>query len=404
MPFHPNDVRSKFPALQRHYIFLDAPGGTQMPEQVINAVAGYMMGGISNLFENNIPIVRETHGVVNDARCNAAAFLNAQQSNQVVFGANMSTITAHFSRSIAQEWRSGDDIIVTAADHHANVSFWRQEAERRGVKVNVVRLRADDCTLDYDHLDELFTNRTKLIAYTMASNVTGSLTDAERFNRVARNTGALTFVDFVHYAPHHLPDVQALDCDFAVCSGYKFFGPHVAFLYGKADHLARLNPFKVEPASNESPDRWETGTKSFEALAGLSAAIDYLAQQGMGTSFREKLENSYKRVGAYEQEWSRRFLARAVDVKGLTVHGVTNSEHADLRTPTFAMTFNGKQPQEIVNHMARYDIVVNSGGFYADGVIQALGVADKGGVLRVGAAHYNTFEDQNRFFEALEKA
>lgn len=411
-PFDPLDTRSHFPALQQvvqssggmrnEPLFLDGPGGTQVPRAVLSAMTDYLGTSNSNLLSGDFFAVKRTHDVVRDARAKAAAFMNAAPEN-IVFGANMTSITAHISRSIAREWRTGDEIILTPLDHYANVSFWMQEAEDRGIKVHFIRLRPEDCTLDYEHYESLLSPRTRLVAFTLASNVCGSRVDAARIVRGAKNAGAHSFADAVHYAPHYLPDASALDCDFMICSAYKFFGPHYGFLFGKSEHLERLQPFKVAPASGSPPDRWETGTKSFEALAGVSACIDYLASWGGGEGLRKRLDNSYARIGIYEKKWAGYFLERSKNIKGLRIYGITDENRLDARSPTFAFTVQGFAPQYISAALAAQNISAGAGNFYAQKLVDELGLGASGGVVRVGAVHYNTLADIDRLFEAMER-
>lgn len=283
--FDPQEVRKLFPALARKIsgnmpVFFDGPGGTQVPESVAKAMSDDLLQGTSNVISSQFYTVKRTHEVVRMARERGAAFFNASPG-EIIFGANMSTITAHLSRSISREWNEGDEIILTNLDHYANISYWKQAAEDRGVKWHMVSIRPEDCTLDYDHFEKLISAKTKFIAFTLASNACGSLTDAARIVKAAKSVGAMTYADATHYAPHYLPDVKKLDCDFMACSPYKFYGPHMGMVYGKREHLERLKPYRVEPSINTPPECWETGTQNFEAQAGFSAAIDYIASVGL---------------------------------------------------------------------------------------------------------------------------
>jgi cysteine desulfurase family protein (TIGR01976 family) len=407
-PFEPLEIRRSFPALNQKIngtmpVFFDGPGGTQIPETVTQAMTDYMMGGTSNLIKCNFFNVRRTREIVADAREKGRAFFNARASNEIIFGANMSTITAHLSRSISREWQPGDEIIVTNLDHFANISYWKQAAEDRGVKWHAVPIHPEDCTLDYKHFEGLINKKTKFIAFTLASNVCGSLSDAKRIMKMAKSVGAMTYADAVHYAPHYLPDVQDLGCDFMASSPYKFFGPHLGMVYGKAEHLERLRAYKVEVAATEIPGCWETGTPNFEAQAGFGASIEYLSLLGQGKTLREKLETSYARIGAYEQEWSRQFLARAKQDDRVTVWGITDPARVKERTSTFAITVDGFKSQDVSDHLANNHIVTGPGSFYGNGVTDALGLTSKGGVVRVGCVHYNTIGEMEMLFEAIKK-
>ncbi len=406
MVFDPSLVRQNFPALQQTIngtvpIFFDGPGGTQMPRAVMEEMVFYLAGGSSNLMNSPFFSVQKTHGVVRAAREKAAAFVNAPSSDEIVFGANATTITAHLSRSISHDWKPGDEIIVTQLDHYSNVSFWKQAAADKGVTVHTVRIKPEDCTFDYEQYESFLSAKTRLVAFTLASNVCGSLTDAKRIIKGAKAVGAVTFVDGVHYAPHYLPDVQALGCDFLSFSGYKFYGPRMGFVYGRAEILKKLKPYKVEPVTNEPPECWETGTKNFEALAGFGVAIDYLAGLGSGDTLRARLNSYYEGLAAYEQSWSKAFLERAAAQKGMKIYGITDAKRLKERTSTFAMTFEGRSPQEMSDHLAQNNISAGAGHFYGVGVIEALGLTEKGGIMRIGCVQYNTLEEMDRLFALL---
>jgi cysteine desulfurase family protein (TIGR01976 family) len=404
--FDPASVRGQFPALNQIInnvtpIFFDGPGGTQIPQSVLDAMTKYLGFSNANLLKSPFFAVQETHRVVKEAREHAAAFMNAPSPENIVFGANMSSITAHFSRSIAREWKEGDEIIVTALDHFANISFWQQAAEERGVKCHVVKLNPDECTVDYGHFEKLVSKKTKFIAFGAASNACGTRSDVTRTMKLAKSVGAMTYLDWVHAAPHYLPDVQTIGCDFMVLSAYKFFGPHIGVLYGKKVHLERLKAFKIAPALETPPDKWETGTKNFEALAGFIAAIQYLSSLGEGDSLRAKLASSYMNVAAYEQEWSKLFLNNISHIKGIKVHGITDLKRLGERTSTFAITMDGHTPQEVSDHLAKHNISAGAGSFYANGITDTLKLTDKGGIVRIGCIHYNTFAEIERLLEVL---
>ncbi|MGQ0526658.1 MAG: cysteine desulfurase-like protein [Alphaproteobacteria bacterium] len=395
--------RALFPALEHGVIFFDGPGGTQMPASVIEAMSHYMLSGTTNLAKNPHKIYENTHDIVRRTRENAAAFVNAESPSEIVFGANATSLIAHFSRSIAREWGKGDEIIVTALDHGSNVSFWKAEAKYMGVNVNVLRVNPEDGSIDENHFYELMNKNPVFIACGLASNVTGTLSQVHRITSAAKAIGATTFIDAVHYAAHFTIDVQDLDCDYLVCSPYKFYGPHSGFLYGKTEHLGRLTPFKVEPAVDTIPDCWETGTKSFETLAGVNTAFKYIASMGEGDTMRERLVSAYQNaIIPHETSLSRYFLERAAHVKGLKIYGITDLERLHQRTATFAMTLEGSKPQKIVDRMAARGILVGGGSFYGNLMTDALGKTDEGGVVRAGFMHYNTKEEIQRFIEALK--
>jgi cysteine desulfurase family protein (TIGR01976 family) len=274
-------IRAHFPALTREIAgrvpaFFDGPAGSQVPRQVIEAMTTYLEMHNANtggMFATSV----ETDGILENARGRVASFLGAADSDEVVFGANMTTLTFAISRSLKRNWSAGDEIIVTDLDHQANVAPWRMAAEEAGASVRVVPFHRDSCTLDFEALEQLLTPRTRLVAVGLASNAVGTVTDVRRVVALAKQVGALSFVDAVHFAPHGLIDVTAIGCDFLACSAYKFFGPHVGILWGKSEHMSNLTPYKVPPASDESPGRWETGTLNHEGIAGTGAAVDWIA-------------------------------------------------------------------------------------------------------------------------------
>ena len=405
---NPEPLRAKFPALQRTIdgrpaIFLDGPGGTQSPEQVIAAMSNYLRRGSSNL---GGPFVtsREADAATAEARDAMRDLLNARRSEEIVFGQNMTSLTFAMSRAIAHEWQPGDEIIVTRIDHDANIAPWLRAADDRGVVVRWLDFRPEDCTLALDTLPGLLNERTRLVAINYASNAVGTISDVAHVAGLAHKAGALVYVDAVHYAPHDVIDVQALDCDFLACSVYKFFGPHTGVLYGKYEHLDRLAAYKVRPASDEPPGKWETGTQSFESLSGVGAAVDYLAGiGGPAGPRRERLARAMRAIKEYEANLSRRFLEEAARTPGLRVYGITDVEEVERRTPTFAVSLAGHSAEEVATHLGERGIFVWHGHYYAVAVMERLGVLDSGGLVRVGFAHYNTVDELERFFAALRE-
>lgn len=403
-----NQVRRQFPALMQSVngsapIFLDGPGGSQVPQSVLSAMSAYLGYFNSNLggafFSSD-----KTVSLMHEARQAVADLLNAPSAEQIVFGANMTSLTFSFSRALSRDWQANDEIIVTNADHFSNVSSWRQAAEDKGATVRAVKINESDCTLDLEHFESLLNANTKLVAVTYASNTTGSINDIKRIVERAHQVGALVYVDAVHYAPHELIDVQALDCDFLACSAYKFFGPHVGIVYGKREHLEGFTPYKVEPAKDIIPGRWETGTQSFEGLAGVVAAIDYIASlSGMTTDTprREKLVEAFARSKAHEMQLSKHFLTRLAEFKQIRLFGIDSLDRLEQRTPTFALTFDGIEPRKVSEFLGAKHMCVWDGNFYAQGLCEQLGVMDKGGVVRIGCMHYNTIEELDKLFDAF---
>ena len=402
-------LRRQFPALMQQVngqspIFLDGPGGSQVPQSVLSAMSAYLGYYNSNLggafFSSD-----KTVDLMNDARQAVADLLNAPSKEQIVFGANMTSLTFSFSRAVSRDWQAGDEVIVTNADHFSNVSSWRQAAEDKGARVQAVKINEADCTLDLAHYKSLLNDKTKLVAVTYASNTTGSINDIKQIVELAHQVGALVYVDAVHYAPHELIDVQALNCDFLACSAYKFFGPHVGIVYGKREHLEGFTPYKVEPAKDVIPGRWETGTQSFEGLAGVIAAIDYIASLSdlpESTPRRERLAQAFANTKEHEMALSAYFLKRLADYPQIHLYGIADESRLAERTPTFALTFEGLAPREVSEFLGKQHMCVWDGNFYAQGLCEQLGVMDKGGVVRIGCMHYNTIEELEKLFSAFE--
>ncbi|WP_462157069.1 cysteine desulfurase-like protein [Pseudoalteromonas sp. GB56] len=399
-------LRSQFPALTQHVdgtspIFFDGPGGAQVPQSVLDAMSAYLGFYNSNLggafFSSD-----KTVSVMSQARQAIADLLNSPSADQIVFGANMTSLTFSFSRAISRQWQANDEIIVTNADHFSNVSSWRQAAEDKGATVHALRINEEDCTLDMAHFASLLNANTKLVAVTYASNTTGSINDVKRMIEMAHQYGALVYVDAVHYAPHELIDVQDLDCDFLACSAYKFFGPHVGIVYGKREHLEGFTPYKVEPAKDVVPGRWETGTQSFEGLAGVVASVEYIAslsELDESHARRERLEAAFANSKMHEMALSKHFLTRLKAFPQINLFGIKDEARLAQRTPTFALTFEGLEPRQVSEFLGKHHVCVWDGNFYAQGLCEQLGVMDKGGVVRIGCMHYNTIEEIDRLFE-----
>ncbi|MBY6235627.1 cysteine desulfurase-like protein [Vibrio harveyi] len=406
MNFNLNQIREQFPALAQYHndrpvTFFDGPGGSQVPQSVLDSMVSYLGHFNSNLGGHYFSS-QATVDVMQSARESVQALLNAPSSGNIVFGANMTSLTFQLSRAISRDWKEGDEIIVSALDHYSNVSSWQQAAEDKGVIVHQVRINEHDCTLDLEHLQSLLSEKTRLVAVTYASNTTGSIVDIHQVVELAHRIGAQVYVDAVHYAPHHLVDVQAVGCDFLACSAYKFFGPHVGIAYIADQWLHSIKPYKVEPATNIGPGRFETGTQSFEGLAGVTAAIEYLAQFGdEGASLRQRLEQSYALYNQHEQQLSAHFLQRLGAIDGVNLFGI-NDESSQLRTPTFALTFDKYAPEFIAKTLGEHNICVWNGHFYALGLVRQLGLEESGGVVRIGCMHYNTTAEIDMLFDVLE--
>ncbi|MFO7678900.1 MAG: cysteine desulfurase-like protein [Chloroflexota bacterium] len=405
---NPIPLRAQFPALQleingKTAVYLDGPGGTQVPQQVIDATSEALTLGISNHGGPFLTSAR-SDAIVDAARAAMMDFYNARRPEEIAFGQNMTSLTFSISRAIARTWQPGDEIVVTRLDHDANISPWLMAAEDRGVTVRWLDFDPTDCTLKLETLPDLLNEKTRLVAVTYASNAVGSITNVKKAVQMAHEAGALAYVDSVHYAPHGSIDVQDLDCDFLVASVYKFFGGHVGALYGKYDLLDSLTAYKVRPAPSKPADKWETGTQSFESLIGVTAAVDYIADIG-GTegSRRARLVQAMAQIKAYEMSLSERFLHGATKVPGLHVYGITDIENLDQRTPTFAVSLEGYTPAQVAEKLGKQGIFVWDGHYYAIAVMERLGLLDKGGLVRIGFVHYNTFEEVDQVLEALRE-
>jgi len=410
-PFDVAAIRAQFPALRRQQdgrpvVFLDGPGGTQVPDRVIDAVSGYYRtmnansGGAFVTSQATDALAAATHAAV-------ATFLGAASPDEVKLGANMTTLTFHVSRAIAATFAAGDEIVVTTLDHEANVSPWRAIAADRGLVVRTVDIHPEDGTLDLDSLDAALGPRTRLAAFGYASNALGTVSPVGEIIRRIHAAGALAYVDAVHFAPHGSIDVAALDADFLVCSVYKWFGPHLGALYGKAAVLDHLPAYKVRPAH----DRFETGTPSFEAYAGTLAAVDYLRElgrtygseaRGAGSGdARQELVAAMDAIVGHERALAGRMLDGLVAIPGLRVWGIADPARLAERTPTFAVTIAGTSPAEAAAELGRAGIFTWDGDFYARGLIERLGLYERGGVLRLGLVHYSTDAEVDRTLEAL---
>lgn len=408
MTFDPSINRLLFPALHQHIndrpvYFFDGPGGSQVPQSVLDAMNHYLGHFNSNLGGAFFSSTKTT-ALLTKARQVAQTFVNAPSANNMVFGANMTTLTFQLSRVISRDWQLGDEVIVTALDHYSNVSSWQQAAEDKGATVHQVRLDETNCDLDYDHFTSLLNSRTKLVAVTYASNVTGSLVDIKRIITAAHAVGAQVYIDAVHYAPHRLIDVQQLDCDFLVCSAYKFFGPHLGIAYIAPQWLQTLRPYKVEPAPNDGPARFETGTQNFESLAGFIAAVEYLAHYSrtldtQPLSLRQHLSRSFNHYQAYENTLSQHFLSHLQRYSNITLFGLKDHQQ---RTPTFAIRIDNVMPADVAAHLGDHNICVWHGHFYAQGLCKQLDLLNKGGVIRIGCMHYNTHHEIDTLFEVLD--
>jgi cysteine desulfurase family protein (TIGR01976 family) len=411
-------LRTQFPALAlqdagRTAVFFDGPGGTQTPQRVIDAMSHYLAHTNAN-HGGAFRTSRESDLVLLGAHQGMADLLNAASAAEIVFGPNMTTLTFALSRAIGRELAAGDEVLITRLDHDANRAPWLALAER-GIVVKEVDFDPADCTLRLDDLAAKLNARTRVVAVGYASNAVGTINPIARIAEMAHSAGAWLWVDAVHYAPHGPIDVQALGCDFLVCSPYKFFGPHAGVVWGKYELLERLRPYKVRPAGNLPPDKFETGTQSHESQAGVLAAIDYLVALGeqFGAPFtpqfpgfsgrRLALKQALAAIQAYEQPLFAHFVAGLLAIPGLSFYGIRDGARCDHRTPTAAFRLAGRSPQQVAERLARRGVYVWAGNFYAWAVTERLGLEQTGGLVRAGLAHYNTQEEVDTCLACLRE-
>lgn len=394
-------VRTRFPALDRiengrTAAYLDGPGGTQVPQSVVEAIATPLRRGLSNLGGGYGPsddAVRITAA----ARRSGADLFNAAPE-EIVFGQNMTSLTFSISRALGRTWREGDSVVVTSLDHDANYTPWVIAAGEAGAEIRVAEFDVETGRLDSATVIDLIDDTTRLVAVCLASNSLGTVVDVSPISQAAHAVGALIYVDAVHAGPHLAIDVATLDCDFLTASAYKFFGPHTGMLYGKTEQLSLLDAYKVRPAPSDPPGKWETGTQSFESLAGVTAAVDHIASMGEGAG-RRAIESAFAVISAHERELGRRFVDGVGSLTHVRLSGVP--EMNDHRLATFAIDVDGYHPEEVRSRLVEEAIYVWSGHYYAVNVMDRLGVLDSGGLVRIGFCHYNTTEEVDRTLEVL---
>lgn len=381
-------IRARFPALARdggRAAYLDGPGGTQVPQSVIDAMGSTLQRGVSNLGGGFGPSDDAVH-ITDSSRRAVARFFGAAP-DEIVFGQNMTSLTFALSRAIGRDWRERDVVVVTALDHDANYTPWVMAARDAGAEVRVAGLDSDTGTLSPDSIAEVLDERVQLVAVCLASNALGTVVDVGSISTAAHEVGALVYVDAVHAAPHIPIDVGELGADFLVASAYKFFGPHTGMLYGRKEHLASLDAYKVRPAPSDPPEKWETGTQSFESLAGVTAAIEYIESIGNDA------------IAAHEQALGRRFLEGIDGMAHVRLYGAPSMGRG--RVSTFAIAVEGHHPGAVAGTLAEQDIYVWAGHYYALNVMDRLGVAETGGLVRIGFVHYNTTEEVDRTLSVL---
>ena len=420
-------VRAQFPSLRQTVnghpaVFLDGPGGTQVPQRVIDAISDYLRRDNANS-GGNYPTSRRTDAVIVAAREAMADFFHCG-ADEVVFGQNMTSLTFGISRAIGRDLGPGDEIVVTRLDHDANVAPWLQMAEDRNLTVRWAEIHDADCTLNMADLASKINSRTKLVAVGYASNAVGTINPVKEIVRLAHAAGALAYIDAVHYAPHGLIDVAALDCDFLVCSTYKFFGPHMGVLFGKREHLKRLRPYKVRPNTNAIPNCWEWGTMQHESIAGITACVEYIADLGRRATEwsdgrparqssaarpsetptrRAAIEAAYEAIHAHERALLDRLMTGLRAIPRIRIYGITDPARYEERCGTVAVRIENHTPLELATKLGDRGIFTWDGNYYALNLTEHLDVEKSGGFLRIGLVHYNTAEEVDRLLAALRE-
>jgi len=411
--------RDRFPSLAVQHdgapvVYFDGPAGTQVPQACIDGVADYYRNSNANTHGAFLTSAR-SDALLHQAHEVMAEFLNAADAREIVFGANMTTLTFAFSRALGRTLQPGDEIVVTQLDHDGNVAPWLQLAEDRGLTVRVADIDPATCTLDMDDLRAKITDRTKIVAVGYASNATGTINDVATVVQWAREAGAYSFIDAVHYGPHGPIDVQALGCDFLVCSAYKFFAPHIGVLYGRQPLMESLRAYKVRPASDELPDKWETGTPNLECLSGLLGTMSYL--ESVGDEYADRYAARFPGMSGrrlalhaaraafqdYERDLSSRMLGVLASVPGARMYGLTAQDDLPRRVPTFAITIAGYTPRAIAEALGERGIFTWDGNYYALNLMNRLGLEEQGGAVRIGLVHYNTPAEIDRLAAALRE-
>jgi len=416
MPLNLTQIRNHFPGLQRANVpirdatFFDNPGGTQVAQQTVDRMTRYLIESNAN-HGGAFATSRASDAVLDEARAAMADFYNATRPEEIVFGNNMTTLTLHLSRSLSRTWNPGDEIVVTRLDHDANITPWVLAAQDRGVTVRWVDFDPEDGTLDLDSMARALENNPRLVAVGYASNALGTINPLGQIIPMAHAVGAQVYVDAVQYAAHGPIDVQALGCDFLVSSAYKWFGPHAGILYGRYDLLNELTAYKVRPATNELPGKWETGTQNHEGIAGVLGAIEYLewvgktfganiSDGGLSPARAWHLKQAMTAIQEYEFSISHAVLDVLENLPGCRIYGLTDRNRLAERVPTFSFTLE-VHPREVAERLAAENIYVWDGNYYALAVTERLGLEGKGGMVRVGPVHYNTVEEVARLGEVL---
>ncbi len=420
MPLNLSSIRSQFPTLRSQAqlpspaIFFDNPGGTQIAQTSLDRITAYLTQHNAN-HGGAFPTSLQSDVVLEEAHAAMADFYNAARPEEIIFGNNMTTLTLYISRSLARTWQRGDTIIVTRLDHDANITPWVLAAQDRGVHVRWVDFDVEDGTLCLEDFAAALETNPRLVAFGYASNALGTINPVKKLVQMAHTAGAQVYIDAVQYAAHGPMDVQEVGCDFLVSSAYKFFGPHAGILYGRFDLLNELFAYKVRPAPNELPGKFETGTQNHEGIAGVLGALEYLAWVGQlfGQDYHEAyrqrftgrrlhLKQAMAAIRAYELEISRALLDALEGIPGLQIYGLTDVSRLEERVPTFSFTLAGWHPRQVAEKLANQNIYVWDGNYYALAVTERLGLEGEGGLVRVGAVHYNTLVEITRLKESLK--
>jgi cysteine desulfurase family protein (TIGR01976 family) len=394
-------IRSHFPALRRTHngfpvAYFDGPGGTQVPQEVVDAMADYLLNHNANTHWK-YPTSEETDAILANARQVLADFLGAR-ADEIAFGQNMTTLTFHLARAFGREWGKGDEVVITEIDHHGNVAPWTALEKDRGITTKMVRIHTDRGCLDWDALEQAITPRTRLVAINAASNALGTITDVAKAAKLAHAVGAKVFVDAVHYSPHNLVDVASLDCDFLGCSAYKFYGPHIGVLWGKRDLIESLDAPRLDPAPQDSPERLETGTQNHEGIAGAAAAVEFLASlAGPQSTRRAALRKTFDALHERGDALLAKLWNSLAEIDGLALHG---PPPGTPRTPTLSFTLRGFRTDDVAIALAEQGVFVSNGDFYAATIIDRLGLVPDG-LVRVGCSCYTSEDEVDRLIDGV---
>lgn len=402
-------IRAQFPSLNRSIegnptIYFDGPAGTQVPQSVVDRIGHCMLHHNANR-SGRFATSREVDSIMAESHRAFADFLGASDPDSIAFGPNMTSLTLQFSRAISREWKPGDNILVSSLDHDANFTPWVLAARDAGVEVKRIAINPDDATLSMDSFHELLNSRTKLVAVTAASNAVGSLTPIAEISKAVHQVGAELFVDAVHYAPHRLIDVNAWNCDYLVCSAYKFFGPHIGVLYGRPERMKAITPYKLRPAPDSLPGKWMTGTQNHACIAGAAAAVDYIASLSTldpSNDRRSHLKSAMQQIAEYETLLISQLIEGLSRIGSVRIFGILDRNRFGERAPTVSFQLDGKKSIEIAEYLGDNGVFAWHGNYYALPLTQALGT-EPDGMVRLGCMHYNTPEEVQRTVELIKQ-